>query len=154
MGRVFGIGSGTFIRRPAGIEGGAGVLVAFQVTGHPPFMVEVTPTHVTGSAFLYFVSSDCTGTPFLPGQSPLLVGADLSGYSLTGGSLLPPVAVASPGQTVYAPDPAAPVQSIVAGSILIEGMCTPLSGSSATEVRPALSLIDLERFFTPPFSIR
>lgn len=154
VGRVFSIGSGTFIRRPAGIEGGAGVLVAFQVTGHPPFVLEVTPTHFFGSAYLYFVSPDCSGSPFMQGQVPILVGADLSGYGVSSSSLLPPVAVAIPGQTVYIPDPAAPVQSIVPGSLLIEGTCAPLSGSPATDVRPALALIDLERIFTPPFSIR
>jgi hypothetical protein len=62
--------------------------------------------------------------------------------------------VASPGQTVYIPDPAAPLQSITEGSILFNGICTPVNASSPSEARPVLSLIDLERFFTAPFSLR
>jgi hypothetical protein len=160
VGKVLGLAGGPHAN-PWGPVGAvipgmsSGVLVAFQVKGHPPFVVGVMPNHFTGNTPLVFVSADCSGPPLLSESTIVLVGADLGGYSWTdGGSLLPSVAVANPGQTVYIPDPAAPLQSIVEGSILIGGQCNPVSGSPPTQARSALALIDLAGFFTPPFRLR
>ncbi|HEV8717356.1 MAG TPA: hypothetical protein VGX03_31615 [Candidatus Binatia bacterium] len=156
VGKVFGVTGSFLVRRFFGVvPAPSGVLVAFQVKGHPPFMVGVVADRFIGNSPVVFASTDCSGTPFLPDSTPILVGADLSSDAVgTGDALLPPVAVASPGQTVYLPDPVAPSQRIVEGSLLINGTCSPVSGSSPTDVHPALALIDLERVFTPPFRLR
>jgi len=160
VGRVLGIAVGPCLN-PWGIAGvsipGASpVLVAFVVSGHPPFVIGVVSNHFIGNAPLVFVSTDCSGQPFMRVSTIFLVGADLRGYdwpATEGSSLLPDVAVGSPGQTVYIPDPIAPLQSITEGSLLVYGTCTPVNASSPSDARPVLSLIDLERFFTAPFSL-
>jgi hypothetical protein len=160
VGRVLGIAAGSRLHpwsiAAVGIPEASPVLVAFEVSGHPPFVVGVVSTHFTGNAPLVFVSTDCSGQPFMRASTIFLVGSDLRGYNwpaTEGSSLLPAVAVASPGQTVYIPDPATLLQSITEGSLLVDGTCTPVTASSPSDARPVLSLIDLERFFTPPFSL-
>src|SRR5262245_7392238 len=164
VGRVLGVAAGPRLNpwSLAGVSilGPSPVLVAFEVAGHPPFVVGVVSTQFTGNAPLVFVSTDCSGQPFMRLSTIFLVGADLRGYdwpsrtTTAGSSLLPDVAVGSPGQTVYIPDPAAPLQTITEGSLLFDGTCTPVNASSPSEARPVLALIDLNRFFTPPFSLR
>ena len=71
------------------------MFVAFEASGHPPFVVGVVSTHFTGNVPLVFGSTDCSGQPFMRLSAVFLVGADLRGYdwssrtTTAGSSLLP-----------------------------------------------------------------
>lgn len=93
----------------------------------------------SGNIYLFFESSDCTGTPLVPSQAP--------------NRFVPSVTIADPGQTLYIADPQGLPQFVNYHSTIIPGGPCTTTNNGATLV-PALALGDLSTLFTPPFSVR
>jgi hypothetical protein len=110
------------------------------------FAVNVNQTGFAGQdIFVYFQSSNCTGTPFL---------GTVRNF---GWPFWPVVAVAGTRHTVYLADPNGTPTSITAHSWFEDaaGIGTCITASfNVNEAVPALPLIDLATEFTPPFSVR
>lgn len=112
-------------------------VVVFQINGL------LIPLHAKTTGFstsmsLSFESQDCTGNPWITQSSTSLTRA----------------VVTSPGQTVYIPDPNAAAQTLTINSQWNAGTCTSFgsSGSPLTVV-PAIALINLADYFTPPLTV-
>lgn len=100
-----------------------------------------------GNTILLYSSNDCSGPPFLPDSSAQFFGV------LT--PLLPPVAVAPPGSTVYLSTPGASSQMIAAGSGQAEvGDCQVLPEQQTVPVFEAQPVLDLDTLFTSPFRLQ
>lgn len=112
---------------------GGGAVVAF------PFQGSLLPLEVLHSSFyhlfLYFISSDCTGQPFVDGSA----------------SPFPASVVQGRGNTLYTSSGKS--QSITTASAMIGlAICFPSAGplSDVVPVEPALNL---DQVFTPPFRV-
>jgi len=111
----------------------------------------VVPVAVGKDAFyggfgVWYESENCVGTPWVwVGQNPPPNLADPP-------SLLPRVAVAPPGQTIYIVVPNAEAKVLTFKSANLLGSCT--SASADFEALPTQPLIDLLTVFTPPFRLR
>lgn len=91
------------------------------------------------SSFVY-ESQDCSGTPFLSVPRTSLIHG----------------AIAAPGQTVYIPDPSAVAQTIsyLSWRDLGSGGCSqPPGGPQPFTGVPAIALINLADYFTPPLTV-
>jgi hypothetical protein len=127
-----------------------GPIVAFDLDGRV-FTLLVTQNSFEGASSLLFTSPNCftTGTPFLPDTSLVFP----SGAAEP--ALLPAVAVAPPGKTVYLPVPGSPSQSIAIGSVLLsDGTCQAPSQPTTVPAFPAQAVRDLSTQFTPPFQVQ
>lgn len=121
-----------------------GAVVAFKMGKHS-FALRVFRSGFSGTAgSVLFESPDCSGTPFL-------------GFSADEGEVLPAVAVARPGNTLYVADPASFPRTITVQSRIPDlpgSSCTREDPTVAIEAIPAVPLLDLDTRFTPPFSVR
>lgn len=105
--------------------------------------VAVNRDQFYGGQVIWFESTNCQGAPWLPA----------GGFNLEGPSLLPEVAVAPPGQTIYVAKPGAASQSITINSILDPGTrCR--NYTAQVQAFPTEALVDLLSVFTPPFTLR
>lgn len=133
-------------------------LISFRVDG-VPFMLFVFRDSLTASEIPVWESTDCSGAPFIPFGIP---GLPIERSSL------PLIAVGLPGTTVYVEDglpriitqrsystsPSAgptPPQSLLD---LLPTRCQAYAIPSAREAVPARALVDMNTFYTPPFSVR
>lgn len=124
------------------------------------FSLNVLPSQLLGTGgSLYFTTANCTGTPYITFQPP---------------ALATPSVLAAPGNSLYAAVPNATPLQITALSVLLPSIPggPPASCQSTTPPPPvgvpppppptppqvfaiaAVSLVDLNTVFTPPFSIR
>jgi len=104
---------------------------------------------------VYFDQENCAGTPLLILQGTL---------GETRPTLLPLVAVALPGHTVYLAENEGPAQTFYYTSTLKAisatepynhgGQCENIGSISPINARQATPLIDLDTLFTPPFRAR
>lgn len=98
----------------------------------------VTPNGLEASGgSLSYESPDCSGTPLLESLPTLIL----------------PATIEAPGSTVYVPDPSAAPRTVVAQSLIYQGQCFPWASYLQAAV-PAIAVVDLERTFTPPFSLK
>jgi hypothetical protein len=125
----------------ADLSGDNRIQVVFQVD-NLIFALGVRPDGFQGQSELLFETTDCSGTAWISRPDPI---ADPP-YSP-----LPNVAVGSPGNTVYIPNPTATSQPITVQSIVSEDGCYSTSGSAnAVQTQPAINLFTV---FTPPFRV-
>ena len=91
---------------------------------------------------LAFESTDCSGPPYL-------ISSESGGPSLFAAA-----SIAPPGHTLYVEDTGASSRSINVGSTLpsVDG-CGAFSPPFAMEAIPALTMVDLDTLFTPPFRL-
>jgi hypothetical protein len=103
---------------------------------HLDFVIGVGHSGFDSSSFqlLGYLSTDCTGQAYI--------------YAGSGVGILPGVAVASPGQTVYV-ESGAPT-ALTVNSTFRDGACS--AGAFASQWSAATALVDLNTQFTPPFS--
>ncbi len=138
----------------AGVTSLASVMVPLRAQGYV-FALEVFPDRFssfgligTQNEFVFFEKENCLGNPFL--SVPF------------GSFMLPVVAVAPPGSTVYLADPegvprTVPVKSRLSASTATNpgGICENLGGGFFVGRGVlALPLVDLDEHFTPPFRVR
>lgn len=93
---------------------------------------------------LFFSSDDCSGTPYTTPPDPST-------------DLILPTLVMLPGKTIYVPDPNAVAKSVALQSIQEkDNPCEPTScgGNVCPHLVPAIPLVDLDTYFTPPFTVR
>jgi hypothetical protein len=93
---------------------------------------------------LRFESVDCSGTPFLDPRPSAV-------------ALIPPVAVGPPGNTVYVPGPDSSTDTFVERSFIVLHQPGRLCEQPVPSQRfgvPAMSVINLDALFIPPFSVR
>ena len=115
--------------------------VYFKLDGGNVFLVEVQTNGFRRGegAQLYYVTPDCSGTPYTP--------ADYPGVDIVPSALLGP-----PGRTLYRPDPAAAPRTITAMSQDGEDQgCFNISPGLTQMALPLIPVIDLNTQFTPPF---
>ncbi len=94
-----------------------------------------------GNNFLYFESTDCTGTPLVRAQNP--------------NTFAPSSSISPPGQTLYTADPQITPQLIgVRSMINRDPPCVTLQHLENSYHVPAIALGDLSRLFAPPFHVR
>lgn len=134
--------TGTYVGSAIGIEDVVTPILAFNIDG-TIFALRVFRDRLGRTRRASPSPSspaDCTGTPH--------VTQAVRSISPT---LMPSVAVAAPGNTVYAPT--GPAQEVVVGSTLDRsGVCG--LGSGTVSAAPAAALINLNTLVTPPFSVR
>jgi hypothetical protein len=127
-----------------------GPSVAFNLDGRV-FALVVTQNGFDGSSLLLFASPDCfgTGTPFLLDNSLFFPSGAVDP------AILPPVAIAPPGSTVYLPVPGSPSQSLAVSTLLFaDGTCRALPEPATVQAFPAQALGDLSTQFVPPFRVQ
>lgn len=128
--------------------GGSNVpLVIFHMNDHV-FTLRAIRPFLAGTRGLLFKSGDCSGVAFFEFES--YPGSQTQAFEV---SLLPVTAVGPPGSTVYIPTPNTLSQSIATGSFFSQFDGCLADGSTRTVV-PALSIVDLDTLFTPPFSVK
>jgi hypothetical protein len=104
---------------------------------HINFVIGVGRDGFDSSSYqlLGYPSADCTGQAYV--------------YAGNGVGLLPGVAVAPPGQTLYV-ETAVPT-ALTVNSTFRNGVCTP--GTFSSQWSAATAVVDLSTEFTPPFSV-
>jgi hypothetical protein len=121
-------------------------LVPFQIDG-VPFMLYVSRDGFSQDEVVW-QSADCTGTPYVWVAGP--------GYTYKPSST-PAVAVGPPGNTVYVESGSPVTMTFHSYSIGAPGD-SPCSSYGALSVihqaAPARALVDMNTFYTPPFTVR
>ena len=120
---------------------GSYVVVPFHIDSHGIFLkVTRTTLNILPSVFpVIFTSEDCTGQAYFIGG---LFTIPLSR-----------VALQPPGHTVYFAENDAPSIPVTYHSTYTDGLCRS-TGAIDSDAVPALTLINLDTVFTPPFSVR
>lgn len=119
-------------------------LIAFSAPDARVFLLSVTTNALQSNLPLAFESPDCSGTPFLTATD----------------SLVAPVSIAPPDNTVYLPVPESLIQSVTVGSLQSsDSTCLPIPSIGAPivfEVYPAQGIGNLATLlpFIPPFRIQ
>lgn len=119
------------------VAGSHAVTVGLRQGGRA-FAIVVQRSGFRGISSLFFESADCSGAPFV---------------RILGG-VLPSVAVASPGNTVYIEDTAASPQSLLSRSFIRSGETTCTVSNNTFLLTPAIVLVNMDDLFTPPFSFQ
>lgn len=91
---------------------------------------------------LYFESSDCTGTGYVPESLLLRLAVGFRPIAVTFG----------PNATLYSPIQGATPRPVSANSMLQGGVCKPTTGTN--NLVPISRVMDLEEQYQPPFDIR
>ena len=121
-------------------------LVAYQLNGQV-FAIVVAENSLGGNGPLLFQSANCLGTPFLPDNSIQPTGIVIP--------LLPSVAIAPPGNTLYLPTLNLRSQSITARSVQFAvGSCQVLPEPATGLAFRAQAMMNLDTLFTPPFRVQ
>jgi hypothetical protein len=126
--------------------------VLFRIDGHS-FVLSVFADRFAGTSDrVYFEGDNCVGRSFL------FLSSTLSQVRPT---LLPLIAVAPPGSTVYLAENHGPAQTFHYNSTLTAsslstagGVCDSPGGNNPINARQATPLVDLDTMFTPPFRIQ
>jgi len=128
----------TFIGNVIGANAAHSVLVPYHLNGVSSIL-QISKTFIIGGDYLYFVSNDCTGTPYLSESYDIFTAS------------------ATRGSSLYLPDPNSSALTITVGSVYntfgFTAYCS--GGLSGTDVfRPALEFAHFTDQFTPPFGVR
>lgn len=142
--------TGTTLGRVVGTPSfwGVSVSVPFRIEGQL-FVLNVAINDYFGNEDddeVLFESADCSGQPFL--DDPEDFGTDPL-------PILPVVAVNAPGNTVYLQVRGSAAETRLIQSGLHEnGNCYTDPDPFERRVVPALTVVDMDTLFTPPFSVR
>ena len=118
-----------------------GTLSAMLEVDQKFYLVAVSRNGFFSFGRFFYTQPNCQGQAWLDAEEG------------TCGGMCTSSEVGAPGQTLYAPDPAVPPQTMTFLSLLDSRGCSSAFGQSALAAR-AVPVIDLNTVFTPPFSLR